>query len=161
MQEKCIARPGVKSQPTIQIQLNEGQYVIFVSNPDASHRFTWTHGTVKKVLNNSRSAMIQLTIPGKFLIRNRIHIKVSSLTPVEFKEYKKKNDSAALNAMFTTQPRTETLTQTCGPTNPPTTPVSPLGWPRTRVQCRIQTQCYVRQYALYGMSRGSLLHIFT
>ena len=96
MQEKHNVRLGPKSQTTIQIQLNEGQYVMFVSNPDASHRFTWIHGTVKKLLNNDRSALIQVTIFGKFIMRNRIHIKASSLTPDEFKEYKKQNDSTVL-----------------------------------------------------------------
>ena len=88
MQEKHNARLGPKSQTTIQMQVNEGQHVMFVSNPNASHGFTWTHGTVKKLLNNGRSALILLTISGKFIMRNRIHIKSSSLTPVEFKGYK-------------------------------------------------------------------------
>ena len=43
MQEKHNARLGPKPQTIIQMQLNEGQYVMFVSNPDASHGFTWTH----------------------------------------------------------------------------------------------------------------------
>ena len=38
------------------------------------------------------------------------------------------------------QPRPETLTQTHGSTNPPTTPMRPLGWARTTVQCRTQNQ---------------------
>ena len=37
-----------KSQTTTQMQPNEDQYVMFVSNADASHVFTLTHGTVKK-----------------------------------------------------------------------------------------------------------------
>ena len=32
---------------------------MFISNPDVSHGFTWTHGTVKKLLNNGRSALSQ------------------------------------------------------------------------------------------------------
>ena len=71
MQEKHNVTLDPKSQTTIQMQLNEGQYVVFVSNPYASHGFTLTHGTVKKSLNNSRSALIQLTIFGKFILRNR------------------------------------------------------------------------------------------
>ena len=74
------------------------------------------------------------------MMRSIIHIKVSSLTPVEFKEDKKQNNSTVFNAMFIGQPRPETLPQTNGHTNPPTTPVRPLGQPRTTVQCRIQTQ---------------------
>ena len=54
MQEKCNTRLGQKSQTTTQMQLNKGQYVMFVSNLDASHGFTWTHGTVKKLPNNDR-----------------------------------------------------------------------------------------------------------
>ena len=43
MQEKHNSRLGPKSQKnTIQMLLNEGQYVMLVSNPDASHGFTWT-----------------------------------------------------------------------------------------------------------------------
>ena len=97
LQEKYNARLGPKSQSTIQMQLNEGQYVMFVSNQDASPGFTWTFG--KKLLNNCRSALIQSTTCGKFITSNRIYIKVSSLTPVKFKEYKKQNDSTVLNAM--------------------------------------------------------------
>ena len=79
-----------------------------------------------------------LTISGKFITRNRIHIKVSSLTPDEFKGYKKQNDSTALNAMFKAQPIPETLNQTHGPTNPPTTLMRPLGCSlELHVQCRI------------------------
>ena len=122
------------------MQLNEGHYAIFVSNTDACHGFTWTYGTVKKLLNNGRSALVQSTISRKIIIRNRSLIKVSSLTPVEFKEYKKQNDSTALNAMFKAQPRPETQTQTHGHTNWPTTPMRPLGWPRITMQCRIQNQ---------------------
>ena len=55
-QKKHNATLGLKSQTTIHMQLNEGQYVMFSPNPDASHGFTWMHGTVKKLLNNSRSA---------------------------------------------------------------------------------------------------------
>ena len=82
---------------------------MFVSNSDACHGFTQTCGTVKKLLNNGRSVLRQSPISGKFTMRNRIHIKVSSLTPVEFKEYKKQNDPTALNAMFKAQSRPETL----------------------------------------------------
>ena len=113
---------------------------MFVSNPDTCHGFTWTHGTIKKLLNYGRSVLIQLTISERFIMRNRIHIKVSRLIPVEFKEYKKQNDSTALHGMFKAQPRPETLTQTHGPTNPPTIPMRLLGQPRTTVQHRIQTQ---------------------
>ena len=137
MQEKHNATLGPKSQTTIQMQLSEGQYVTFVSNPDASHGFTWTYGIVKKLLNNGKPALIQLTVSGNFIMRNRIHIKVSSLTPIEFKEYKKQNDSTTLNAMFKAQPRPKTLTQTHGPTSSLTTPLRTLGQPRTTVQCSI------------------------
>ena len=37
IQEKQNGRLGPTSQTTIQMQLNDGQYVMFVSNPDASH----------------------------------------------------------------------------------------------------------------------------
>ena len=80
MQEKHNVRLAPKSQATILMQLNEGQYAMFVSNLDASHGFTWTHGTLKKLQNSGRSALIQLTISGKLIMRSRIHIKVSSLT---------------------------------------------------------------------------------
>ena len=43
MQEKHNARLGPKSLTASQMQLNEGQYVMLVSNPDASHGFTWTY----------------------------------------------------------------------------------------------------------------------
>ena len=140
MQEKHNARLGPKSQIIIQMQLNEGQYVMFVSNPDASHGFTWTHGTVKKLLNNCRSALIQLTISGKFIMRNRIQIKVSSLTPAEFEEYKKQNDPTVLNAMVKAQSRPETLTQNSGTYQPAYYPDETSGSARNTVQCRIQTQ---------------------
>ena len=140
MPEKHNARLGPKSPTTIQIQLNEGQYVMFVSNPDTSHGFTWTHGTVKELLNNGRSAVIQLTISGKLIQSNRIYITVSSLTPVEFQKYKKQNNSIELNAMFKAQPRSETLSQIYAPTSLPTIPLMPLGQPGTTVQCRIQNQ---------------------
>ena len=110
---------------------------MFVSNLDTSHGFTGTQGMVKKLANNGRSALIQSTISGKLITRNRIHIKVSTLTPVEFKEYKKQNDSNGLNAVFNAQPRPETPTQAHGPTNQPTTPMRPLGQPITTMQCRI------------------------
>ena len=86
------------------------------------------------------SALIQLTISGKFKMRNRIHIKVSCLTPHEFKEYKKQNNFPAFNAMFKAQPRLETLMKPHGPTNPPTTPMRPLDEARPTVQCTIHTQ---------------------
>ena len=128
IKEEHNARLGPKSQTTIQMKLNEGQYVMFVSNPDASHGFTWTHRTVKKLLNNSRSALIQSTLSGKCMMRKRTQITVSSLNPVEFKEYKKQNDSTTLNAMFKAQPRPESLNQTHGHTTPHNTPMRPLGW---------------------------------
>ena len=45
MQEKCNAELGPDLQTTIQLQLNEGQYVMFVS---------WTCGTIRKLLNNGK-----------------------------------------------------------------------------------------------------------
>ena len=61
MQEKHNARLGPKSQTTTQMQLNEGQDVMFVSNPwTPLIGFTWTHGTVKKLLNNGRSVLIHV-----------------------------------------------------------------------------------------------------
>ena len=46
----------------------------------------------------------------------------------------------ALNSVFKGQSRPETLTQTHAATNPSTTPMRPLGQPRTTLQCRIHTQ---------------------
>ena len=113
---------------------------MFISNPDACHGFTGTHVTVKKLLNNGKSVLIQSAISGEFILRTRIHTKASRLTPVEFKECKKENDSTALNVMFKAQPSPETLTLVHRFINLSAIPVRPPGQPRTAVQYRIQTQ---------------------
>ena len=93
-------------------------------------------------------------------MRNRIHIKVSSLAPVDFKEYKKQNDSTALNAIVKAKPKPETLTQIHGSTNPPTTPMRPLGWSRTTVQCTLQTQCPTTTVCVqnHAVQRNNIIH---
>ena len=90
VQEKYNTRLGPKSPTTVEMQLNECQYVMCVASPDASHGFTWNHGTIKKLLNNGISGLIQLIISGKFIMGNRVHIKVSSLTTDDVKNMKSK-----------------------------------------------------------------------